>query len=305
MIGENLTEFHGLPVVDFKSAEDWQGTKIAYRIRLDWEDSAEEMASRINALAEMPDAHTLAALVIGVWGGEDSSASSDQVVLALMANAVNLRGLRAIFFGDVISEENEISWMIQSNLSPVLAVYPQLEVFRIRGGSSLELAPIEHEHLKHLAIETGGLPRGVIRQISQCSFPELEHLELWLGTQDYGGDATVEDLQPLLSGELFPKLKYFGIRNTDQIDDFVPVIVNSPLLNRIETLDLSLGNMTDVGGRALLGLSGNKSLKRLNLSHHYFTQLMIDELTSKLPMEVDTSEAQDWDDEWRSIYVAE
>jgi hypothetical protein len=31
-----------------------------------------------------------------------------------------------------------------------------------------------------------------------------------LGTDDYGGDATVEDLAPILAGNLFPKLTYLG-----------------------------------------------------------------------------------------------
>jgi hypothetical protein len=305
MIDNNLEEFFNLPVVDFQSTEDWNGTKSAYRIRISWDDAPEEFVVRLNALAAMEGSGELTALVIGGWDGDDSGSSSEHVVEALVTNANRFIGLRAIFFGDIVSEENEISWIIQSDLSPVLSSFPNLEVLRIRGGSDLELTPVEHHSLMHLGIETGGLPRSVIRQVFQCSFPKLEHLELWLGTDGYGGDATVEDLQPVLTGELFPKLKYLGIRNTDQIDDFVSVIVNSPLLDRIETLDLSLGNLTDVGARALLELSGNKSLKKLDIRHHYLTEEMVAELSSKLPMEFDAQEAQGADEEWRSIYVSE
>jgi hypothetical protein len=305
MIYDNLEEFVDLPVVDFQSAEDWNGTKSAYRIRIGWDDAPEDFVKRLNALAAMEESDALTALVIGGWCGDDSSSSSEHVVQALVTNANRFKGLRAIFFGDIISEENEISWITQSDLSPVLSAFPNLELLRIRGGSDLELTPIEHQSLLHLGIETGGLPRAVIRQVFQCSFPNLEHLELWLGTDGYGGDATVEDLQPVLTGELFPKLKYLGIRNTDQIDDFVAVIVNSPILDRIETLDLSLGNMTDVGARALLKLSGNTSLKKLDISHHYLTEEMVAELSSKLPMEIDSQGAQGADEEWRSIFVSE
>ncbi len=99
----------------------------------------------------------------------------------------------------------------------------------------------------------------------------MEHLELWLGTEEYGGNSSVEDLQPILSGELFPNLKYLGLRNCEFVNDIAAVIVNSPIVRRIETLDLSLGVLTDEGGRALLSLPTDGQLQHVNLHFNYMT----------------------------------
>jgi hypothetical protein len=55
-----------------------------------------------------------------------------------------LTNLRAIFLGDITYEENEISWIEQSDVSPLLRAYPALEVSRVRGGNSLEFSKIKN-----------------------------------------------------------------------------------------------------------------------------------------------------------------
>lgn len=303
MISDNLTRFYGMDVVDFQGAEDWKGTGVVYRFRVDW-DSDHSVSDLVSLFCEQSSLDTIKAIVIGSWSGDDPSNTSESIVEVLVQNAGKLSGLKAIFFGDIISEENEISWINQSDLTPLLKAFPNLEHLTIRGGTDLAVGPLQHAGLKHLAIQTGGLNSEVVRSISQSEFPNLEHLELWLGTDNYGGTVTIEDLQPLLTGDLFSNLRYLGIRNTDGIDDMVPTIVNSPLLKRIEILDLSLGNLTDIGARSLLKLSENRSLKLVDLSHHYLTSDMQQAL-SKLPMKILLDDANAPDEEWRSIYASE
>jgi len=79
----------------------------------------------------------------------------------------------------------------------------------------------------------------------------------------------VADLQPILSGQLFPTLKYLGLRNSHLADEIVAVVINSRLIQRIETLDLSLGTLSDEGARSLLKLPASPRLKRLNLRYNF------------------------------------
>jgi hypothetical protein len=212
--------------------------------------------------------------------------------------------LRGFFFGDIVMEESEISWIQQTNVGPLLNANPGLEHFRVRGGQGLSLGQLAHPRLKSLVIETGGLPVSVIREVSTADLPELEHLELWLGSATYGWDGTVDDLQPILSGRLFPKLEYLGLRDCEVADELTAVIVNSPLVRRIRTLDLSLGNLGDEGFRALTMLPRDGRLKTLDLHHHFASQKMIDEV-QRLGFEVDASDVQRPTDWGRFVAVAE
>jgi hypothetical protein len=88
-------------------------------------------------------------------------------------------------------------------------------------------------------------------------------------------------------------------------------LVNSPLIQRLETLDLSLGTLSDEGGRALLKLPSSPTLKKLNLHYNFLGADLIRQLKA-LPLTVDASKPssmeQDEDgdeDEWRFVAVGE
>jgi hypothetical protein len=135
--------------------------------------------------------------------------------------------------------------------------------------------------------------------------PALEHLELLLGESNYGFDGSAEDLQPVLSGRLYPRLKYLGLMNSEIANDIAAVVVNSPIVERIESLDLSLGNLNDEGLRSLHDLADKKNLVRLDISHHFASDDAVAELVDMLPCEVIADDRQDPEDEWRPIAHAE
>ena len=54
-------------------------------------------------------------------------------VAALLATQLHLHG----WLGDILSEECEISWLYQADLTELLAAFPNLEHFRSRGGRDL------------------------------------------------------------------------------------------------------------------------------------------------------------------------
>ena len=86
--------------------------------------------------------------------------------------------------------------------SPLWAAYPQLEHLLIRGSDGLALPALRLARLRTLRIECGGLDRAVVHQVLAADLPALEELTLYLGDDDYGATSTVEDLGPLLRGEV-------------------------------------------------------------------------------------------------------
>jgi hypothetical protein len=251
-----------------------------------------------------------AGIVIGDWGllGSGMDQTSAFVVEALVAARDRLPNLRAVFFGDVIGEECEISWIHQSDVSPLFAAYPQLEHFCVRGADGLSLGSLKHGRLKSLIIQSGGLGANVVREVAAAELPELEHLELWLGEENYGGDATVADLAPILEGKLFPKLKYLGLRDSEKADEIARAVATAPVIERIRVLDLSMGVMTDEGGAALLASPAIARLEKLDVHHHYCSEEMTANLQS-LGIEVGASERkepdEDGDEVWRYVAVGE
>lgn len=290
------------------------GTAIALRYQY---DDSHDIPESLALLVKDTLAVKLEALVIGVWkdlieGGDNSS----EVVNALVAVADRLPNLKAIFLGDILSEEYEISWIVQSDISPVLSAYPNLEWLQVRGGSGLEFSPVQHDNLKYLIIETGGLSREAIGQICQLQLPSLEHLELWLGSDYYGGDSTVEDLQPILEGNLYPKLKYLGLRNAQYTDEIAEAVVRfrkadrfseSRIIHQLKTLDLSMGTLGAKGAEFLCSCAAIKNLDTLNVSENYLNDEDIAKLASlKINLIADNQkDIEEYDENERYCSVSE
>ncbi|MBX3172087.1 MAG: STM4015 family protein [Candidatus Eremiobacteraeota bacterium] len=299
-IQRNVGTFVGQRVVDY-DPEKPARSDVAYRFRSDYENDA--LLENLEHFAQTEAAAQCSALVIGAWQGDDSGTDSSQVIAALVAHKARFPRLVALYLGDITYEENEMSWIQQSDLSPLLEAYPQLQLLRTRGGEGLEISRPRHAKLRALAMETGGMNAALVQSLGRAEFPNLEYLELWLGTEDYGGTVTTEDLQPILAGTLFPKLKYLGLRNSDQADAMAQAVVTAPLLQQLETLDLSLGTLSDEGARALLQIKA--PLKRLNLHHNYISPELVRQL-KELPLSLDATNPSGMEaDDERYVAVGE
>jgi hypothetical protein len=310
MITEHATEWLGLPVklYDAKASEkgiaDYANT--IYRIALDW-DADVDFPTLFSRFLSNPAASQAPAIIIGQFHGDDPSQGSEEVVQLLVSAQPKLSNLRGIFIGDIVSEENEISWIIQTDVSPLLAAYPQLEHLRLRGTGELSLGGrLSHGQLKSLVIETGGLPPGLFQEVLASELPALEFLELWLGTTGYGGDVTVADVQSLLSGKLFLALKNLGLRDSEIVNDIAASLSTAPILSRLASLDLSLGTLDDTGGEALLGNSALKQLKQLDLHRHFLSQDMMAALKREFPsVNLDDPQGNDTSEDDRYVAVSE
>ena len=126
-IHAHATRFAGLPVRDYSPGRGLANpTRVAYRIRVEYEFEV-SFSDLFAELADSPGASELAAIVIGAWSSEMYDESTAGLVEALVGARDKLTRLRGVFLGDIISEENEISWIKQSDVSPLLRAYPKLE----------------------------------------------------------------------------------------------------------------------------------------------------------------------------------
>jgi hypothetical protein len=297
--------FAGKPVVEYTTEIGIaEPTESSYRLSVDY-DSEHSIIDLLSQFLADPQVSQITNLIIGQWDAEDGSI--EPVVNFLVDASQKLPNLTALFLGDITGEEYEISWIQQSDLSPLWNAYPQLEYLRVRGNENLSFGELELGRLKTLIVETGGLSVERVREICASQLPQLEHLELWLGTDSYGGDTTPADLAPILNGSLFPYLQYLGLRDSEIADRMAIAVANATILVRIKTLDLSLGNLGDLGAAALLASPLINHLEKLDLHHHYISEALVKDL-EKLSIAVDVSDVQtadNDDEEYRYIAVSE
>jgi uncharacterized protein (TIGR02996 family) len=253
-----------------------------------------------------PAVHLVEALVVGCCWGGNYGESSAGVVEALIAARGRLPNFRALFLGDILRRENEISWILHSDITGLLAAFPNLEHFRVRGGGGLVLRALRHDKLRSLVFEASNLSREVVRAVGASKLPALEHLEIWLGTDRYGADTTPADLKGILQGKRLPSLRYLGLRNSEIADDVAVALSKAPVPGRLRVLDLSLGTLTDAGAEALLAIPALARLEKLDIHHHYVSPELVAQFQA-LGIEVDASdpqEAEDFGDEELYRFVA-
>ncbi|WP_375510735.1 STM4015 family protein [uncultured Nostoc sp.] len=293
----NASLFANRQVVDFDpNVGIAEPVNNAYALRCGHYEYEQNLPSQLSRLLEEPNSDKLEALVFGLWV-EAYEIDSSIIVQALVDAKQRLTNLKAVFIGDIDSHDCEISWIRQSNISPILQAYPKLEILQVRGGDGLQFSPpIRHNNLKALIIETGGLSRDTVTQIFQMNLPALEHLELWFGSDNYGGDCWVEDLNQVLFEERFPKLNYLGLRNSQFTDEIVSVLVGYPIIDSICVLDLSMGTLSDAGAKELLNCSAINNLDILNISESFLSQEMIEKF-SKLDVRVLANNQKEEDDD--------
>ncbi len=277
-INENVKEFYGRPVRDFDpGADSIDPAQFIYRLALDW-DAVEKGAKFddiFQAYMNQPNASDSVGLVIGDWG-HAAEESAKGVITSIVSAGDKLAGLKALFLGDITPEECEISWICQTDISPLWLGLPDLEELRVRGSTGyqsegLSLGDISHQQLKTIVIQTGGLPARVLRSLAAADLPQLEHLQLWLGEEEYGWDGSVDDIEALLGSGKLPAMKYLGLCNSQIANEIAKVVAQAPMLEQLDVLDLSMGALGDEGALALAESELVKTLNLLDITHHYVT----------------------------------
>lgn len=280
-------------------------TAVKLSIDYDAFEEGKRMETEIERLSSSPEAATLTSLTIGDWG-QAYEQSSEVVVEALVKHKASFPALRKLFIGDMSYEECEISWINQTDLSPLLPAYPELQSLTAQGGTDLRLSQLQHDKLEELIIITGGLSKAVLADIAASHLPNLRKLELYLGVDNYGFDGELEDILPLIEPGKFPKLTYLGLKNSEIQDEIAQAVADAPILDQLDTLDMSLGTLSDEGAEAILASERVKGLKHINLSYHYMSDEMMDRLkNSGLPVDVSDQQESADDDDWRYPSITE
>ena len=240
-------------------------------------------------------------LTIGCWDYECEDCSD--LVKGFIEHKDKFEHLEGLFWGDIDQEEQEISWIEQTDLGPMLDNMPHLKDLKIKGTNNLSIGQTSRPALRSLEIISGGLPSAVVDDIAKSDFPNLEKLVLYVGVEDYGYDGSLDVFRPLLSKDKFPKLTYLGITNSEEEDDVVEMILASDILPQLKTLDISAGVLTDKGAQLLLD---NKEkiahLEFINMKYNYLTKEMVKRLHEELPMKIDTSDRQDAEEYDGEVY---
>ncbi|MEU6722056.1 STM4015 family protein, partial [Nonomuraea sp. NPDC046802] len=276
---------------------------VAWRISaIHWTTTPRPIGEVFDAFFERADTSRVTAIVIGQWAGPNDE-SSKGVVDRLIGEADRLPALRSLYLGSI--SEIEISWIRQSDITPLLEAFPKLERLDVCGGTGLALNPVRHESLRTLRVETGGLDGAVTRAVAASDLPALEHLELWLGVEDYGGTTTVSDLDPILRGDRLPALRHLGLQDSEIQDGIAAAVATAPIIARLESLSLSMGVLTDTGAESLLSGQPLTHLRRLSLNHHFLSDAMMTRLTDALPNVGLILTNQRKNDEWRYVAVGE
>ncbi|GGQ79297.1 STM4015 family protein [Streptomyces asoensis] len=316
-IGDHLDELFGLPAYTFPGPEHSprpvEPDAVAWRVGSDVYDADEDWTKAFARFCSTVDTVRVRALIVGAWQEAYDTDPSD-VIEALVAARDRFPALRAVFLGDMVGEECEISWINQTDVTPLLGAFPALEEFGVRGGSGLRFPAVRHGSLRRLVIETGGLPAEVVRGVGGSDLPELVHLDLWLGTPEYGGDCEAADLEPILSGARLPSLRHLALRNSEIQDAVAAAVAAAPVVERLEVLDLSMGVLTDEGAAALLGGQPLTHLKKLDLHYNYLSEPLQERIrrtveTAGVEVDLDRDDAEeDADDDgtpWRYVAVGE
>ena len=303
-VNDTQAQYQGKPVVEFRMgdtiADPASVRSTAYRLTQDY-DSEESQRDLLDAFLAQVDTAALDTLIIGAWS-EAHDESPKGFLDGLIERRTELPALRHLFVGDMTYEDCEISWIIQADYNPLLDAFPQLQSLRVRGSTSLALAPFTHEALDNFAIECGGLPSGIVKSIAASRLPALKRIELWLGDDNYGFDGDVALYVQLLDAIDASRLKHLGLRNAQISDALALHLAAQPWLGKLDKLDLSMGTIGDEGAQALCDSPHIAGLGTLDLSHHYISEDMQAKLKA-LPCKVVLDDPQDADDTDGDRYV--
>lgn len=274
----------------------------------DYEDE-ESVVEKIEAHIEEHGSYDYEEIIIGYW--EDAYDSTPEDIINYMVeNKAKFPNLKSIYLGDMEGEECEISWINHTDTAALLNEF-KLEKLTIQGAMGLRLNNAKCSTLKEFTIISGGIPKDALEDIAKAELPNLEHLELYLGVEDYGFDGDISTLEPFMKRSNFPKVKYLGLKNSEIQDGICEKILNSDILEGLEVLDLSLGTLSDVSAELILkNIDKLTHLRKLDLTYNYISDELIDELEEafedkNVELLVSKEDVYDDDEDYRYPYITE
>ncbi len=219
-----------------------------------------DLVEILELLLAHPSGRFLADLMIGI-NNENMATLDDLVGLLATRKPAALRRLTlGLFTGGP-------SWFRIGDLRPLWPALPKLETL-IVNGDSFELGALELPAATHVELHTSDLNAANARSIAHARWPQLAHLDVWLGTRE---PAVFANLRPLLDRNDLPALRHLGIQNTPATDDICAYLAGCKLAPQLRELDLSIGTLTDAGAEILVANRERLQLEVLNVSRNRLT----------------------------------
>lgn len=278
----------------------------------DWMDNGYDVMGVLQPLLELPHFGGLKELRTGVIRWE-SNADDVPAVLAAVAKHPCASRVERLFLGD-IPPDVDMDHHVIGDVRALSKQFPNLRELKLHSGAAswsgpntFEFGPLQLEKLESLVIETCQMSKKRLKQVLGSRLPKLRTLELWFGDRDYGADATLKDLAPLLRGTVFGTVTSLGLKNLAFSNELVAELVTSPWPARLEVLDVSMGTLDAAGVATLCGAAkAFQKLKRLDVSDSYVEAGDVKALRAAFPgVEVLAAEQRtDLSDDPAERYVA-
>lgn len=249
------------------------------RAEIRWRDGV-DLDALVRRVLDHPSARFLVELVVRPLGEPGEPELPMRSAIEALIQREPLPALRSVTLG--ARPGRHASDAPVGELGGLWRVAPRLERLEVTGRAIL-LAHFPPQ-LRWLALHTAGLPRATLVALGRAKLPQLQHLDLCLGSAAYGGTCTDVDLAWLLAGDGLPRLRWLGLRNSELLDELPTLLAASPLLERLEHLDLSHGILTDAGACELLEWWQRFAhLDRIEIFGHYVSDNVLEQLQHLLP----------------------
>jgi uncharacterized protein (TIGR02996 family) len=219
-----------------------------------------EVPALVEELLGHPSAYFLRRLVIGPLG------TPDEYNYGGVVEAIARRGharLEELVIGD-FGPEMELAFSRAGNVSPLCAALPRLRRLALRAGSLRFESALEHAALRELSVTVVTISAGNLRRLLEAELPALEALELSCP----GLAPTGAELARMMRGAAMPRLRRLALRGTVGTLRALEEILCSPLMPRLEVLELDGGDLDDRAAEALATIRAPRlaHLARLNVS---------------------------------------
>lgn len=272
-------------------------------------------AVTLRRILKHPAGRLVRELELGLPPTDDTDWAYDAILPTLTGSGV-LPLLRVLDMTADAEFMDQDSWRSIGDLSKLWAIAPQLREIRLKGsgnddGNSTRLGTVVAPHLEKFVHISSGLDKNVPIQLGKASLPELRHLELYIGEEDYGNNCTMRSFAGILEGKGMPRLEYLGLVNSEWERELISALAKAPIVKRIRTLDLTKGTMWREGAQALIEhAAAFRHLELLDLRDNYLGGELAAAIKGAIPCANVTGQKElddddEDDDPYRYITVGE
>ncbi len=266
----------------FTRLQDWQSDKFNPKLGIINPTSnvyVLKSLEQLQSLQQLPQVSQLQVLISQLNAAQFSYDKKFRYIVDIFFDIHEyLSGIKAVCIDPNISRSPI------GDVAAILKIYPYLDLLQIGNVYQLDFSPIRHNNLKTLIVDSVDLNSRILQQIYKLELPALEYLDLGFITSNSTLPKATE-LMPIFSGNLFPNLKYLGIRGGTDYNEIATLLTRSALAHRLIGLDLSDGNLGGKGAEALLNCPAINHLQILNVSQNRLGKNMVQRL-SKLKCQV-------------------